>query len=66
MIYEIGDIIKYNFPNPKEHEKNYIIGKIVKSNLEKVVIQCIDNTRLVISFKNYDRIELLAGAEILE
>jgi len=66
MIYEIGDVIKYNFPDPGKHEKSYIIGKIVKSNLEKVVIQCIDNTRLVISFKNFDRIELLAGAGILE
>ncbi len=66
MIYEVSDIVKFNFPEPSKKEKSYIIGKVVKSNLEKVVIHCLDNTRLVISFKNFDRIDLLEGAGILE
>lgn len=66
MIYEIGDLVKYNFPEPGKTNKSNIVGRIIKSDLEKVVIHCIDNTKLVISFKNYDRIDLLEGSEILE
>lgn len=66
MIYEIGDLVKYSFPEPGKKDKDSITGRVIKSDLEKVVIQCVDNTKLVISFKNFEKIELLQGTEVLE
>jgi len=54
---QAGDKIKYYFPEPNVSGKNYMCGEVLFISDEKVTILCEDKSIMVVSFKNYERIE---------
>jgi hypothetical protein len=59
MKFTEGDFVKYNFPDPIVSGKEFILGQIFFVGNLKVSVRCDDNSILNISFKNFERIELL-------
>jgi mRNA-degrading endonuclease HigB of HigAB toxin-antitoxin module len=55
----IGDIVKYNFPMPEDENKKFIVAIISFISDSKLVLDCEDGSCLMISSKNYDRIEVM-------
>jgi hypothetical protein len=55
----VGDIVKYFFPLPEDKNKKYILAIISFISDSKLVLDCEDGTCMMISPKNYDRLELV-------
>jgi hypothetical protein len=64
MNFKEGDMIKYYFPDPLISGKDYITGKIFFIEYGKVWVRCDDSSTMNISFKNYERIELLVTENV--
>ncbi len=62
MELRTGDKVKYTFPNPLSTEKRTITGFVDFIGESFIFIKCADNSKLRISFKNYDFLELVAAA----
>ena len=56
---KIGDVVRYNFPNPKSSQKAFVLGIITLIRQSSITIDCEDTTKMNVSFKNFDRIELV-------
>lgn len=56
---KVGDIVKYYFPSPEDENKKYILAIISFISDSKLVLDCEDGTCMMISPKNYDRLELV-------
>lgn len=56
---EVGDIVKYNFPSPKSLQKSSVLGVITFVGDSSIVIDCEDTTKMKVSPKNFDKIELV-------
>ena len=57
----IGDTIRYTFPNPNKGEKKYIIGKVEQIGEFHLVIKTDKNVNLKINFKNFEHISNLTS-----
>jgi hypothetical protein len=56
---KVGDIVKYHFPVPENENKKFILAIISFVGDSKLVLDCEDGTCLMISFRNFDRIEIM-------
>ena len=56
---KVGDIVKYHFPLPEDENKKFILAIISFVSDSKLVLDCEDGTCLMISFRNFDRIEIM-------
>jgi hypothetical protein len=56
---KVGDVVKYYFPSPEDENKKYILAIISFISDSKLVLDCEDGTCMMISPKNYDRLELV-------
>ena len=61
MNMQVGDKVKYNFPDPGTSDRTHTIGEILFLNNEKVTILCEDKSIMVISYKNFSRIKRLVS-----
>jgi hypothetical protein len=55
----VGDVVKYYFPQPKHEDKKFILAIISFVGESKLVLDCEDGSCLMISFKNFERIEIM-------
>ncbi len=55
----VGDVVKYHFPDPQIENKKFILAIVSFVNEAKISLDCEDGTCLMVSYKNFDRIELL-------
>ena len=56
---KIGDVVKYHFPDPKNQDKENILGIITIAGESLIVIDCVDTTKLKVTTKNFNRIEII-------
>ncbi len=56
---KVGDIVKYHFPLPVDENKKNILAIISFVGDTKLVLDCEDGTCLMISRKNFDKIEFM-------
>jgi len=63
---KVGDIVKYYFPLPKHENKKFIIAIISFVSDSKLVLDCEDGSCLMISFKNFDNIEIMQSINAKE
>ena len=56
---KVGDVVKYYFPNPKSLNKIYVLGIITYIGDSSIIIDCEDATKMKVSLKNFDRVELV-------
>ena len=56
---KVGDIVKYHFPLPKHENKKFILAIISFVSDSKLVLDCEDGSCLMISFKNFDHVEIM-------
>jgi hypothetical protein len=56
---KVGDIVKYHFPLPEDENKKFILAIISFVSDSKLVLDCEDGMCLMISFRNFDRIEIM-------
>ncbi|MGA7721297.1 MAG: hypothetical protein WCA84_08975 [Ignavibacteriaceae bacterium] len=56
---KVGDIVKYHFPVPENENKKFILAIISFISDSKLVLDCEDGTCLMISFRNFDRVEIM-------
>lgn len=61
-----GDKIKYTFPDPNIAAKEFITGMVLNVSTDRITVRCDDNSILNISFKNYQRIEIMETEDVLE
>lgn len=66
MNFKEGDLIRYNFPEPLISGKEFITGKIFFVGTNKVSVRCDDNSIMNITFRNFDRIELLTAEAVYQ
>jgi hypothetical protein len=62
----IGDIVKYYFPLPEDKDKKYILAIISFIGETKLVLDCEDGTCMMISPKNFDRVEIMRSISAKE
>ena len=55
----VGDIVKYHFPSPRDENKKFILAIVSFVGDSKIVLDCEDGSCLMISFKNFDNIEVM-------
>ncbi len=56
---EVGDIVRYNFSSPKSQQKFSVLGVIIFVGDSSIVIDCEDTTKMKVSPKNFNKIELV-------
>jgi hypothetical protein len=56
---KVGDIVKYHFPVPENENKKFILAIISFASDSKLVLDCEDGTCLMISFRNFERVEIM-------
>lgn len=61
---KVGQVVKYFFPEPIDEDKKYIVAIIAYVEESKVVLDCVDGTCLMVSSRNFDRIEIPASDNI--
>ena len=54
---KVGDFVKYYFPVPLKKDKNTVSGIISFVSETVIRIDCIDNTKLKVSAKNFGKIK---------
>ena len=56
---EVGDVVKYCFPNHKSLHKASVLGVIIFVGDSSIIIDCEDTARIKVTPKNFKRIELI-------
>ena len=65
MDFEIGDLVRYTFPEYLNMEQQSIVGHIEHIGEEHIQIKA-GSILLKVSFKNFDNIEYIGGDKIYE
>ncbi len=58
---KVGDVVKYHFPTPVKKEKTAVLGIITFISDSVIKIDCADTTKLRITGRNFDKIELVSS-----
>lgn len=61
---KVGQVVKYFFPDPIDGKKKSIVAIVAYVGESKVVLDCVDGTCLMVSYRNYDRIEIPAAENV--
>ena len=56
---DVGKKVKYYFPKPVKHEKEYVTGIITHIVGNKIVLLCEDNTQLVLPLQDIARLHVI-------
>lgn len=54
---QIGDTVRYTFPSPLKTGKKFVTGVIEFIGESLITVKCHDNSRLKVSFKNFNKIK---------
>lgn len=65
MNIQIGDKVKYTFPNPVSMHKRSVVGLIESIQETFIVMITDDKVRLKVNFKNFENLELLKESETI-
>jgi len=65
MDINIGDKIKYSFPDSTEVSNNFVTGIIESVYESHIVMKTEENVKIKINFKNLEYIEIIKRAEKL-
>ena len=58
---KVGDFVKYYFPLPLKKDKNTVSGIISFISETAIRIDCVDNTKLKVTAKNFGKIKKISG-----
>jgi hypothetical protein len=63
---KVGDLVKYHFPMPENENKKFVFAIISFISESKLVLDCEDGSCLMISFRNFDRVEIMRSINAKE
>ena len=58
---KVGDVVKYHFPAPVKEDKASVLGIITFISESVIKIDWVDTTKLKITGRNFDKIELVSS-----
>jgi len=61
---KVGDVVKYHFPIPVKKEKTSVLGIISFISDSVISIDCVDQTKLKITSRNFNNIELVSSVNV--
>ena len=61
---KVGQVVKYFFPDPVDEKEKSIVAIIAYVGESKVVLDCVDGTCMMVSSRNFDRIEIPAAENV--